>query len=127
MYTRSYDEKLGIVIPESYSGSLLRDESNSYYPEEHKAEPQQERPQKNPWKKEELHSEEKEESTQTFSFIKNLPFRNFFGDIFKKKTFSLQNIGTEEILIIGTAAFLMFSKDGDKECANMLLLLLFLS
>ncbi len=34
------------------------------------------------------------------------------------------NIGTEEILIIATALFLFLSKEGDKECAVMLLLLL---
>lgn len=39
----------------------------------------------------------------------------------------LENIGIEEILIIATAAFLFFSKDGDKECAIILLLLLFIN
>lgn len=33
-------------------------------------------------------------------------------------------LGTEEILIIAVAAFLFFSKDGDRECALLLLLLL---
>ena len=37
------------------------------------------------------------------------------------------NIGTEEILIIATAAFLFFSKGGDRECALILLLLLFIN
>ena len=32
--------------------------------------------------------------------------------------------GTEEILIIATALFLFFSRDGDRECAVILLLLL---
>lgn len=35
-------------------------------------------------------------------------------------------IGTEEILILATAAFLFFSKSGDRECALILLLLLFI-
>ncbi len=35
------------------------------------------------------------------------------------------NIGIEEILIIAVAAFLFFSKDGDSECAILLILLLF--
>lgn len=36
----------------------------------------------------------------------------------------MPRIGTEEILIIATALFLLFSKDGDNECAILLLLLL---
>ena len=40
---------------------------------------------------------------------------------------SLPKIGTEEILIIAAAAYLFFSKDGDKECAIMLILLLFVN
>ena len=39
----------------------------------------------------------------------------------------LPNIGTEEILIIAMAAFLFFSKGGDRECAIMLLLLLLIN
>lgn len=42
------------------------------------------------------------------------------------KNFKLSSIGLEEILIIATAAILFFNKDGDKECAIMLLLLLFI-
>ena len=40
---------------------------------------------------------------------------------------SMPNLGAEEILIIATAAFLFFSKNGDKECALILLLLLFIN
>ncbi len=39
----------------------------------------------------------------------------------------LPKIGTEEILIIATAFFLLFSKDGDIECALLLLLLLLIN
>ena len=39
----------------------------------------------------------------------------------------MPTIGTEEILIIATAAFLLFSKNGDRECALILLLLLFIN
>lgn len=39
----------------------------------------------------------------------------------------IPSIGTEEILIIATAAFLLFSKNGDRECALILLLLLFIN
>lgn len=39
---------------------------------------------------------------------------------------SMPRIGSEELLIIAAAAFLFLSKDGDRECAVMLLLLLFI-
>jgi hypothetical protein len=40
---------------------------------------------------------------------------------------SLDRIGYEELLIIGIAAFLFFSADGDKECALILLALLLIN
>ncbi len=49
------------------------------------------------------------------SFLDSLPF-------IKNGRF---DIGTEEILIVAVAVFLLLSKGGDKECAIMLLLLLF--
>lgn len=39
----------------------------------------------------------------------------------------MPKIGGEEILILATAALLFFSKEGDKECALMLLFLLFIT
>lgn len=39
----------------------------------------------------------------------------------------LPKIELEELIIIGLAAFLFFSKSGDKECALMLLALIFIS
>ena len=48
------------------------------------------------------------------------------GGIFGSGDNFLSQIGVEEILIIAIAAFLLFSKDGDIECALMLLLLLFI-
>lgn len=46
------------------------------------------------------------------------------GDIFK--AFKLPRLETEELLLLAAAAFLFFSKDGDKECAILILLLVFL-
>lgn len=39
----------------------------------------------------------------------------------------MPKIGTEEILLIAAAAFLFFSADGDKECAILILILVFLA
>ncbi len=36
-------------------------------------------------------------------------------------------LGTEELLLLALAAFLFFSKDGDKECALILLFLIFVN
>jgi hypothetical protein len=60
-----------------------------------------------------------------FSGLSDIPIlSSLFGSA---KGFSLDSIGIEEILIIATAAFLFFSKDGDKECALILLLILFIN
>ena len=49
------------------------------------------------------------------------------GGLFGIEGIKMPKIGTEEILIIATAAFLLFSKNGDKECAIILLFLLFIN
>jgi len=61
--------------------------------------------------------------------------KSFFDKIFSSflpiKSFSpksiFEKIGLEELLIIGVALFLFFSKESDKECAIMLLVLLFIN
>ncbi len=47
------------------------------------------------------------------------------GNLLGSTGIKMPKIGTEELLIIGIALFLLFNKDGDKECAIMLLLLIF--
>ena len=130
MYTRPYnDAGHGIVIPESYGGTLLRENDNFVEKEEIPRADPTDSPGKNPWEKEEKKDKEihkNEETTETFSFLSKLPFGNLLPKLGLNGNFGLQKIGKEEILIIATAAFLFFSKDGDKECAIMLLLLLFL-
>ena len=55
------------------------------------------------------------------------PFRiPLLGNLFGGGDGFLSSISTEELLIIGLALFLLLSKDGDMECALMLLLLLFI-
>lgn len=46
------------------------------------------------------------------------------ADLFR--AIKLPKIGTEELLLIAAAAFLFFSADGDKECAILILILVFL-
>ena len=101
MYTRSFypDEPMSPVLPENYDGTAFTDSEPI---------PQQ---------------EPKEEPAQTASAIPllgglNLPFL---------EGLKMPKIGTEELLIIAVAGFLLFSKNGDKECALILLFLLFVS
>ena len=131
MYTRPYNEDAhGIVIPESYGGTLLREPEPPAESIEETVGASVGASTKNPWEGgspnpvEEVHKTE--DTREAFSFLSRLPFGNFLSNIGKNGKFSLQKIGTEEILIIATAAFLFFAKEGDKECAIMLLLLLLL-
>ena len=119
MYTRAYNEGgAGIIIPEKYGGTSFGQAENSKVGDEGK----------NPWEKDEsVHTEvESEEGVQASASAQRIPLLGMLSKIFKNDTFGLQQIGKEELLIIATAAFLLFSKEGDKECAIMLILLLFL-
>ena len=124
MYTRSYaNETDEIIIPDKYGGTSFTQPQYEEHVEKHRAST------KNPWEDEDIHTkenEESEESTQTSATPTKGHITTFLSGFFKNGNFGLQKIGTEEILIIAAAAFLLFSKEGDKECAIMLLLLLFL-
>lgn len=125
MYTRTYNENVGeIIIPERYGGTSFgqKEENES---EKLNASDKS----KNPWENEDIHTEVPQKSEETVEASANpskLPFSGLFTSVFKNGTLGLQKIGKEELLIIATAAFLFFSKEGDKECAIMLILLLFL-
>lgn len=126
MYTRSYNgEASEIIIPERYGGTSF---GQGYKSDGQNADAKN--GQKNPWEGEEVHTpppEESAESTEASATPTRLPFGGIFSGIFKNGSLSLQKIGKEELLIIATAIFLLFSKEGDKECAIMLFLLLFLN
>lgn len=123
MYTRSYDNNLGIVIPESYNGTTFREEPKVDESIGGCTSAEEARCAEN---SEDIHSDKSAKSEPVGAFISRIIPKGFLGNFLKNDNFGLQKIGTEEILIIATAAFLLFSKDGDKECAIMLLLLLFL-
>lgn len=120
MYTRPYsDERHGIVIPDSYGGTALADSLSA----------DSEDRGKNPWENAESTQqtvEENEESEEAFAPTSKIQMPSFLSNIFKNSNLSLQKLGKEEILILTAAAFLFFSKEGDRQLALMLLLLLFL-
>lgn len=111
MYTRSYNEDGIRTIPEGYSGTMLDD--TEHIPEVDKEIREQH----------EAHG--KDESAPAMSWLGKLG--GGFSSLFDIPLFKNMKIGTEELLIGATALFLLFSKNGDKECAIMLLLLLFIT
>lgn len=137
MYTRTYqNEEEKITVPENYDGNAFREESvcDSFCPLDINTQQNTESKvncdttQENaPMESAECSAapEKKQKSDGILAsifkgsgktaFINGLPFM-------KNGKF---NIETEEILIVALAAFLLLSKSGDKECAVMLLLLLF--
>ena len=123
MYTRSYTEDIGeILIPEKYGGTSFTQSSSDDRTDRTEG-------TKNPWEKSEIHTpheETSEDVAPTSATPTKTNITTFFSKFLNNGNFGLQKLGKEEILIIATAAFLLFSKEGDKECAIMLLLLLFL-
>lgn len=117
MYTRSYyDAQDNISLPENYVGTAFRE---SEQPLTDSVESVNE-------------DVEREESVPSSALpLGKQP--SFLGGILGslKLPFAdklkLPDIGSEEILIIATAMFLLFSKNGDIECAIMLLLLLLIN
>lgn len=130
MYTRSYSDDRGdMMIPDSYGGTALFNHPqmrSDDAPPEDAREKNADAPFEN---EDAIHTSSGEDDGSGYpgsSFLSKLPISGFFSNIFKSEKFGLQKIGKEEILIIVTAAFLLFSKEGDKECAIMLLILLFI-
>ena len=124
MYMREYNEQgAGILIPESYSGTALRD-NDTNEPQVNISEPIQ---TKNPWESEEKTAEvsANEAPTERSGILGSLTsaLSSVFGI---KPSLSINKIGTEEILILGVVAFLLFSKQRDIECALILIALLFI-
>lgn len=115
MYTRPYfkDSEELASVPENYSGVAMSEEA--------RAEPAPIDENVNPWESGEPRSED---AASASAISRGL--LGGFSDIFRGGSVKnlLSGIGSEEILIIAVALFLFLSRDGDKECAVMLLLLL---
>ena len=129
MYTRSFlgnEEKL--TVPENYDGNAFFDTpppqaTQSIQPAistETKISPRDAIPEDTEYREDEYEESGGAATLERFSPFKFLPAS--LTSLFKFDSFKL---GSEEILIIAVAAFLFFSKSGDKECALFLLLLLF--
>ena len=120
MYSRSYyqdEEKL--MPPENYNGTALlqKEETQSDAVETSLPLPDLSS----------ILDEQKREDddARVLAGLSNLPFLSgIFG---KGGALRLPKIGTEEILILMAAGFLFFSKNGDKETAIILLILLLIN
>ena len=100
MYTGSYPTDADVRIPEGYDGTMLiedaqKDDTNIV-----------------------------DTVPANTSFLSGI-FKGGFDSLFNSTILGRMNIGIEEILIGAAALFLLTSKNGDKESAIMLLLLLF--
>ena len=121
MYTRSYSEPQGdgIVIPENYDGNTFR---HKYIPD-----PPSE-PERSCQSCEDAESTaEASASPSEYGGIFSLVSKSYLGRLFTGKEalrLGPMSLGNEEILIIGVALLLLFSRGKDTECAVLLLLLL---
>ena len=134
MYSRSYEKDLPCV-PESYSGVAFR-EPDPIPEDAPKSIPRSADvkfttspapPDPNLTAKSSVTDTEECESVGAMSgFLDRLQLGRLFSGVsgLDFSRLSLPNIGMEEILIVGLALFLFFSRDGDKECAVLLALLL---
>ena len=107
MYTRSfYTDEIRPPLPDNYDGTTFTEERLQ-----------------EPTEKIEDQSTKATEASSSIPLLSGL----FSGNIPLLSGIKMPTIGIEEILIIATAAFLIFSKNGDRECAILLLLLLFVN
>ena len=112
MYTRTYPEKPS-EIPDGYKGTAMSDTERTDAGYIGGA---------NPWETAGVSDGESTEASARATEMGGI-----LGGLFQNGRFSLQSIGFEEILIIAAAAYMLMSRDGDRTCGIMLLVLLFIS
>ena len=126
MYSRSYYDKAEeFALPANYDGTAFVEDKKN---EENSTRPPSEC-------QNELKRAEQAEAQCSASEAVSFPGLGalsrlgggLFGGLFGKGGLKLPKLGAEEILIIATALFLLFSKDGDIECSILLLLLLLIN
>ena len=124
MYSRSYypDSPDRVNLPENYDGTAFMERRDAEAAD----------PVEAPYtENSETHREQAEPvGSRLLSGVGGIPILSGLfdkGGLLGGLGLKMPSIGTEEILILATAAFLFFSKNGDRECALILLLLLFIS
>ena len=112
MYSRSYETKEdSLCVPDGYGGTALSGDIHT--------------------DNEEVHDKECAAGAVPRAggglFSRIMPSLSSWLPFDGNKLLESFKIGKEEIIIIATALFLLFSEDGDRECAILLLLLLFIN
>lgn len=124
MYTRSFFTEEGkSSLPENYDGTAFskaqesetktEEASNPFIPPDFEEKLSRASPQKS--------------FSGLSSIMERLPIKNLSSifSLAKNEEDKGLNFGTEEILICAAALYMFFSKNGDKECAIILFILLF--
>ena len=120
MYLGSYKKDDDIRIPKNYNGTYFyegTDNKNGSITDEST-------------QKSDVYSETIFEDTGTSNSIQesNIGNENVFERIFGKDIRPcIPKFDAEDLLLLGLAAFLFLSKSGDKECAIILALLIFIT
>ena len=115
MYTRKYDERdEPMQIPSGYDGIAIRQDTPMSECEECALR-----------EEECISPPEHSSKEQKDSVSAGLPLFGRLRDTLGFRGLALSEIGFEEILIGALALYLFFSKGGDRECAVMLVILLF--
>ena len=119
MYSRSdyADEATRVSLPENYDGTAFMERVPEEITEVAFIEPE----------KEKIVEASSQNDGLVGGFGKIPILSSLFGQGTGLGSLKMPSIGVEEILILATAAFLFFSKDGDKESALILLLLLLIN
>lgn len=121
MYTRKYgDVSDPLRIPSGYDGIALRAEG----PPPPETEPPREADEA---ARSSCDVSADSTSKSDGALQAGLPFLGKLKDSLGLGRFVKFDIGFEEILLVALALYLFFSKDGDKECAIMLIILLFIT
>ncbi len=122
MYSRSYcpDSQERVALPNGYYGTAFAQDTD--------LSDEQQNIQSSG-----IPADIEHDSEQTGGLLSGITRMPIFSSLFGKGGllgeigFSTPHIGTEELIIIAIAAFIFFTKGGDKETALILLLLLFIN
>ncbi len=145
MYSRNRDgDESRITLPENYDGTAFMEKPKEQQPDlgersikvlgapsaDAKVSPVMMPLEEEAKRSSAAPQKKSEDSSMTFGFLDKIPLWGLFKKgctVGEGIGIRLPRIGTEEILIIAMALFLFFSKDGDRECAIMLAMLLLIS
>ena len=114
VYSRNYDTTEDFSVPKNYDGTAFGARKEDSAPS---AEPS------NEGAKEAFAPPQ--EGGFFSSLLGKIPFASSLSAFGLPAPLRMPEIHGEELLIIAVALFLLFSKNGDKECAIILLILLF--